>query len=161
MTGDWVQFHHKGVEIVSETAPRCKTVDVDYVGQITRVYVDINDENGEFVVKTLPNEYEKEAGLYVMRGFVLNPVPLTAEILEKNGFERKEEDRGFSEPYCVYVNDDFQYVVKVYPKDGMDRYSRLIIGEYDDNEYMSLLINQVHELQHALRLCGIDKEIEL
>lgn len=91
----------------------------------------------------------------------IEPIPITAEILEKNGFKREEEGRGFSEPYCVYVNDDFQYVVKVYPKDIMDRYSRLEIGEYDDNEYMSLLINHVHELQHALRLADINKEITI
>ena len=91
----------------------------------------------------------------------IEPIPLTAEILEKNGFKREEEERGFSEPYCVYVNDDFQYVIKVYPKDGMDRYSRLEIGEYDDNEYMSLLINHAHELQHALRLAGVNKEITI
>lgn len=92
---------------------------------------------------------------------MLEPVPLTEEILEKNAFKREEEERGFSEPYCVYVNNDFQYVIKVYPKEGMDRYSRLEIGEYDDNEYISLLINHVHELQHALRLAGVNKEITI
>lgn len=91
----------------------------------------------------------------------IEPLPLTAEILEKNIFKREEEERGFSEPYCVYVNNDFQYIIKVYPKEGMDRYSRLEIGEYDDNEYISLLINHVHELQHALRLTGINKEITI
>ena len=91
----------------------------------------------------------------------LRPIRITAEILEKNGFKREEEERGFSEPYCVYVNDDFQYVVKVYPKDGMDRYSRLEIGEYDDSEHVSLLINHVHELQHAMRLAGINKEFTI
>lgn len=91
----------------------------------------------------------------------LKPIPITKEILEKNGFRKEEEPRGFSEPYCVYINDNFQYPIKVYPKEGMDRYSRLEIGEYDDCEYMSLLINHVHELQHALRQCGIEKEITI
>lgn len=91
----------------------------------------------------------------------ISPIPLTAEILETNGFRKEEEPRGFSEPYCVYVNDGFQYVIKVYPKDIMDRYSRLEIGKYDDNEYMSLLINHVHELQHALKLADINLEITL
>ena len=92
---------------------------------------------------------------------VWEPIPLTLEILEKNGFCLEEEERGFSEPYQVYVNDEYQYVIKIYPKDGMDRYSKLIIGEYDDSENMSLLINYVHELQHALKLCGIEKEIQI
>lgn len=91
----------------------------------------------------------------------IESIPLTAEILEKNGFCLEEEERGFSEPYQVYVNDEYQYVIKIYPKDGMDRYSKLIIGEYDDSENMSLLINYVHELQHALKLCGIEKEIQI
>lgn len=165
MTGDWVQFHHKGVEIVSETAPRCKTVDVDYVGQITRVYVDINDENGEFVVKTLPNKYEKEAGLYVMRGFVLNPVPLTAEILEKNGFEELTNE-GEScasrfgrtpKPTGVWQYgfgwlDSVAYV----PKRNFLRIKFMegSTADIDDIKY-------VHELQHALRLFKVNKEIEL
>lgn len=88
-------------------------------------------------------------------------IELVPEILEKNGFVKEEEERGFSEPYCVYVCDDFQYVIKIYPKNLMDRYSRLYIGEYDDSENASLLINHLHELQHALKLCGIEKTIEL
>lgn len=152
MAGDWVQFHHKGVKIVSETAPRCKTVDVDNVGQITRVYVDINDENGEFVVKTLPNEYEKEAGLYVMRGFVLNPVPLTAEILEKNGFKL----HAISEIYEL-VSPKKDWFVAIGFKDGCIDWCRV---RRWGNEYLGS-IKYVHELQHALRLFKVNKEIEL
>ena len=46
----------------------------------------------------------------------IEPIPLTAEILEKNGFVRQEEERGFSEPYILYINDDYGYPIKIYPK---------------------------------------------
>lgn len=60
-------------------------------------------------------------------------IPLTAEILEKN----------FPDPEIVcWYPDNNTY--------------RIIIG---DN--VALNIKYVHELQHALRLCGINKEIEL
>lgn len=87
----------------------------------------------------------------------IQPNPLTEEILEKNNFQRQEEERGFSEPFIVYVNDDYRMSIKIYPKGIMDRYHHLYIGDYDDDPFISLYINYVHELQHALRLVGLDE----
>lgn len=60
-------------------------------------------------------------------------IPITAEILWKN----------FPDPEIVCWHPD-------------NNTYRIIIG--DD---VALNINYVHELQHALRLCGIEKTIEL
>jgi hypothetical protein len=74
----------------------------------------------------------------------INPIPLTSEILEKNGFERLGTN----------------YFLLCYPF-GLTNPSTH--DNYKDNYYLrvsdkSVNIKFVHELQHALRLCGIDKE---
>ena len=81
----------------------------------------------------------------------VQPIPLTPEILEKNGFEYKEKELGLygvtTAPH--YVRDDVPFEV------------------FCDGEPFAIWFKEpvnikfVHELQHALRLCGIEKEIEL
>ncbi len=81
----------------------------------------------------------------------IEPIPLTPEILEKNGFILKEGEKSM---YGVtiathYVRDDIPFEV------------------FCDGEPFSIWfqdpvnIKYVHQLQHALRLCGIEKEITL
>ena len=84
------------------------------------------------------------------------PIPLTPEILEKNGFRK------------------------------LDRFNEYVIGEWDSNPFIAVRLAEkfveptilvknggtsahlfgplgenVHQLQHALRLAGVEKEIEL
>lgn len=78
-------------------------------------------------------------------------VKLTAEILEKNGIKR----------------DTFGNICGEYFSE--DEYGRFEISMEGTNiwwsinfeEYHILKLQYVHELQHALRLCGIEKEITL
>ena len=74
----------------------------------------------------------------------LTPIPITAEILEKNGFE---EDCG------RWYNSEALMEFEQY-EDGWCR--TINCGEYDVYS-----IKYVHQLQHALRLAGVDKEINL
>ena len=83
----------------------------------------------------------------------IQPILLTPKILERNGFKRDENWH-----WCLY-----------------DYYSKIVLYEhsdtiwvfvYENTEFADLpctqnVISYVHELQHALKLCGIDKEIEL
>ena len=74
------------------------------------------------------------------------PIPLTTEILEKNGFKRE-------------LNEDNIHYKFILIYDGI-RFSLL----YARNVFQwlgPLDFKYVHQLQHALRLCGIEKEIEL
>lgn len=72
----------------------------------------------------------------------IEPIPLTAEILEKNFRADKQWDNGW------FVNDH----IHIYQTTS---------GVYNI-QYMEIVdIQYVHELQHALRLCGIEKEIQL
>lgn len=74
-----------------------------------------------------------------------SPVPLTAEILERN-FVKNGTNR-----YVVYGGNS-------YIKD-MTNFFELHINFVDFK--LEQQIFYVHKLQHALKLCGIEKEIEL
>ena len=76
----------------------------------------------------------------------ITPIPLTPEILEKNGFERSEV---FVE--WKYESDDVYMIYKPFP------YLKIQTEEC----IVAFPCEYVHELQHALRLCGIEKEIIL
>ena len=72
----------------------------------------------------------------------LSPIPLTPEILEKNGFVKESREcHSKTLQYCVLI-------------DG------LWIDVSGEN-YFEGKLEFVHQLQHALRLCGIEKEIVL
>ena len=86
----------------------------------------------------------------------IRPIPLTAEILEKNGFENIGDDTfQLEEKPCWFWVDFFRHTY------GCEYDTSTY--EYEDDEHRLKLygIPSVHELQHALRLCGIEKEIEL
>ena len=98
-------------------------------------------------------------------------VPLTVEILESNGFDLNgisedlvpAEDRDFSDDTYVWqagkFEDDTVVRVCVY----FDyRYNDCIVElETPNITTDSIRLKYVHQLQHALRLCGIEKEIVL
>ena len=86
----------------------------------------------------------KGVGLIVERNEI-NPIPLTVEILERN-FVKNGTNR-----YVVYGGNS-------YIKD-MTNFFELHINFVDFK--LEQQIFYVHKLQHALRLCGIEKEIEL
>ena len=76
----------------------------------------------------------------------IEPIPLTPEILEKNEFFKSYDDDGIHYKYTL-ISDGIGFSLK---------YVRSVfqwLGPLD--------FKYVHELQHALKLCGIKKEIEL
>lgn len=104
------------------------------------------------------NDGEVESAEGVISGIEkLNPIPITPEILEKNGFIGGEyksytgyvwylEEEGFSKIWFI-----------------MSCEKSILCGEKikANGSFSIPNIKFVHELQHALRLCGINKEIEL
>lgn len=76
----------------------------------------------------------------------IDPVPLTPEILEKNGWVHYEDDKdSFHGEDCVFL------------KQKKGGYGVCI----DKVRTISGMIYYVHELQHALHFCEIDKEIKI
>lgn len=105
-----------------------------------------------------------EVGLYwnkIVTPPYINPIPLTPEILEKNGFVANKHVYPY--PYYEYINTKDKLKVGL----AFSRGNRTSYKEpwvYIDSEYVfveHLPCIYVHQLQHALRLCGIKKEIEL
>ena len=80
----------------------------------------------------------------------LLPIAITAEILEKIGFWREHN--------VGYVMEEGEYEI-IY--DLFDHKLRILKNREQilNLEYWGEMC--VHELQHALRLCNIDKEIEI
>jgi hypothetical protein len=78
------------------------------------------------------------------------PIPITVEILEKNGFEQTG-DSTFS------ISDDgMRFNVTWWSKTmfNVGFYRR---GNNSPSEQCCLNVCYVHELQHALRLCGMNE----
>ena len=73
----------------------------------------------------------------------IEPIPLTPEILEKNGFWVMENVNNGAEEYIAYATAGLMF-----------HYNR-------DNDYYfpntPISWKYVHELQHALRLCRLDE----
>ena len=80
---------------------------------------------------------------------VVRSIPLIPEILEKNGFEKHISDAR------MFFNCD-EYHLSYYP---MSKHFT-IYNQIDGSLIQRVIVN-VHELQHALKLCEIDKNIEL
>lgn len=77
----------------------------------------------------------------------LEPIPLTPEILEKNGFKLDKEDGWWW----------------LTPKMGITFWEEgnIELEAWNEHTAVNIHIKYLHQLQHALRLCGIDKKIEL
>jgi hypothetical protein len=128
MIGDWVEFTSKygyGKGQIAGIEPR------EGSAEPTTFTIIKMDEQGN-------------TRLYVgVSKVCVRPIPLTAEILEKNGFSDK------------YAYDDLSYAADA----GGDIIGVHIIGQRGVMDEM--YFDYVHELQHALRLCGIEKTIEI
>lgn len=76
----------------------------------------------------------------------LKPIPLTTEILEKNGFKKEIDEDKIHNRYTLTENStafSIKYALSVF------------------QWFYPIDIKYVHELQHIMKLCGINKEIVL
>ena len=85
----------------------------------------------------------------------VSPIPLTPEILEKNGFDCSDkeiarlyfEDGDYKEPFTLRAM--YEKETGIQKGWGFFAFNVLVVLDY------------VHKLQHALRMCGIEKTINL
>lgn len=78
----------------------------------------------------------------------IEPIPLTAEILEKNGYV-------YNDSLCEWASNSFCIEFGHKPFEDEPDHLFVWVGN------CHVVLQYVHELQHALRLCGIKKEIEI
>ena len=108
---------------------------------------------GPYQVDTIYDNGTVSAGLIELAFTELNGIPITAEIMEKNGFESDTNmfglcDYKLSESYILENRGDRFCFVKRIPS-------------YSSSTFHMFDVKYAHEFQHTLRLCGIDKTIVL
>lgn len=128
MIGDWVYRMDFKIPVPS------KIIGMEVINYDKMEYVvDVFNKNG-YNVQLYLNEVQ--------------PIPLTPEILEKNGFEEYDGLYRLDIAEGVFVNADFK--------------SKEPFVSIHNTCYRAIPIcKYVHQLQHALRLCGIEKEITI
>ena len=90
----------------------------------------------------------------------LTPIPLTSEILEKNGFKKKVWWKHRKSDVTTYViGDGFHIELSENEFWLVDNCSD--DGDYGYESNGIVEIKYVHELQHVFKLFKIDKKIEL
>lgn len=91
----------------------------------------------------------------------IEPISITAEILEKNGFVANKHVYPY--PYYEYINNEDKLKVGfAFPQGNRTSYKEpwvYIDSEHAFAEHLPCMF--LHQLQQVMRFCGINKEIEL
>lgn len=107
----------------------------------------------QYIVDVSCPKHINNVGLYTDE---ICPIPLTAEILEKNGFAYKESDETCAtEAFHQWHLDGSRFAI------DDDSWWRAVKDGELHVKFGGFPLKYLHELQHALRLCGINKEIKL
>jgi len=137
MIGDWLQYHDCNLE------KQCYAQVTSIQADGTEPYIQTSDSDVYYLAETY------------------RPIPLTPEILEKNEFKIYEQDFTSRIVYKFGSLDYMEY-------EEYHKYFNIgceITYKHFGREityiHSLMRIQYVHELQHALKLCGIDKTIEL
>jgi len=108
-----------------------------------------------------------ESRMYYLRLCECHPISLDARQLEKNGFEKVEQP-GCANPYhwrlAVYEDDIkdpsmLLYSIVAYKTPFRGMYVNIFNPSDCEPIKFTKQIEHLHELQNALHLCGIEKEI--
>lgn len=91
------------------------------------------------------------------------PIPLTTEILEKNGWEKKAMSRGVRNRHWVYTKPDIEEYgyFPIYIEKGIG--DEFDVYPFTDNNVCKQIayIKYVHQLQHLLFGLGLNSEMEV
>lgn len=148
MIGDWVQV----MDAATNTPYNCR---VRYTIWPSMENALIGLDNKEISVSSLPAE-------------CLYPIPITPEILEKNGFyygNTASEEDFCNAVGCSYPEDGWCYdegvgEIKILFPTELDAGLIRLDDQNADRHLEWVFVEPImlHELQHALKLCGIEKE---
>ena len=122
----------------------------------------VNSDFGIFQIKEIFEDAARDNGGNDYEFDCIHPILLTGDILKSNGFELVEiGDNGPSTPKSN-VNRYEKWECKTAFQTFYLIYDRRA-KKYSLNAFSNHIINivYVHELQHAMRVCGAEKEIEL
>lgn len=88
------------------------------------------------------------------------PIPLTGEILEKNGFNNRHR-RWMWKKKDNYCRIKVSFAPKLEIEGEIFDEPPISLQVDGDTFSLNIIVEYVHELQHALKLCGIEKEITI
>lgn len=91
------------------------------------------------------------------------PIPLTPEILEKNGWKKKVMSRGILNSHWVYTKPDIEEYgyFPIYIEKGIGKEFDVYPFTYNKSCTQITYIKYVHELQHLLYGLGINHEMNV
>lgn len=105
---------------------------------------------GDWVKVRVTNKCRKIAGTNdLLFHNDYDPIPITEEILVKNGFEKTKGGEYKRTRYVMFSDKSW---VALYTREA---------GGYSAFLNKIVVIYYVHQLQHLLLLCGINKDIKL
>jgi hypothetical protein len=108
-----------------------------------KIFKVISSLSGGFVKVVMLNDSNIT---YTISNNAIRPIPLTSEILEKNGW------RSINGKYALKIKNA-NYVVLEFTEDG--------IYTYINENTMLFTIKYIHELQHLLFGLGLNSEMEV
>lgn len=145
-------------------------MDIEYIpGDLVSVYVGVK----KYIVEVIGTENENEALLYQIKfpnGEIqyadkdnIVPIPLTSEILEKNGCVKEVMSRGVKNSHWVYTKPDIEEYgyFPIYIEKGIGK--EFDVYPFTNNNVCTQIayIKYVHELQHLLFGLGLNSEMEV
>ncbi len=93
----------------------------------------------------------------------VSPIPLTPEILEKNGWKEEAMSRGIRNRHWVYTKPDIEEYgyFPIYIEKGIG--DEFDVYPFTDNNICKQIayIKYVHQLQHLLFALGVNSEMEV
>lgn len=107
--------------------------------------------------------YDEDETLQEINVNIIEGIPLTKEILEKNGWKKELMNRGVKNSYIVYIKPDIEEYgyFPIYIEKGIG--NEFDVYPFTDNNVCKQVayIRYVHELQHLLFGLRINSEMEV
>ena len=134
MIKDWLRIQYKDMagKVIEKTFQ---------VGHIEDYDSFLPDEKGDYYIFAKGKEHGNMGCIDNMMG-----VPLTGETLNMNDFDFSDGE------YHYYTYQSGEPYISIYKSD--DGWECSLTSKYME---LKLTLQYVHELQHALRLCGLDE----
>ena len=125
-----------------------------------KIFKVISSLSGGFVKVVMLND---SSTTYSISNNAVRPIPLTPEILEKNGWVKEVMSRGVKNSHWVYTKPDIEEYgyFPIYIEKGIG--DEFDVYPFTGNNVCKQIayIKYVHELQHLLFGLGINHEMEV
>ena len=118
----------------------------------------VNSDFGIFQIKEIFDDAVRDNRGNDYEFDCIHPILLTGEILKSNGFELVSDSdisNAFVDTYDLFECKIISKTIYVYYCKKRKDYSLHSVDCIINH------VKYVHELQHAMRVCGVEKEIEL